>query len=65
MKVKQVLKRHHKLVPFPLTTAKIEAAGYNVTQYLTDLIKELNRCEDSNDLLVRQLKEQTLDISPL
>jgi hypothetical protein len=46
MKVKTVMKKFHKLVPFPISSEKIRTAGYNVEQYVTDLIQELRLCSD-------------------
>lgn len=46
MKVKEVLKEYHQKVPFPLTTSKIKKAGYNISEYLTNLIEDLSKCED-------------------
>ena len=46
MKCKEVLDKYHKLVPFPISPEKIEATGYNVSQYLGDLSDELELCDD-------------------
>lgn len=46
MKVKEVLREYHKKVLFPLTVSKIKKAGYPMSEYLTNLIEDLRKCED-------------------
>lgn len=46
MLVKEVLKQYHKKVPFPLSPRKIRAAGYDETDYLKELTREIKSCED-------------------
>lgn len=55
MKIKQVLKKYHKKVPFPITSAKIKAAGYNVEDYIMSMIAELRSCDDSSNFLTQGL----------
>lgn len=55
MKVAEIMYKYEGLVPFPITPNKIKRAGYDVTQYLTDLVGELNCCEDADDPKVRRL----------
>jgi len=47
--VKDVLEKYHKLVPFPITLAKVKKAGYKPEQYLRDLAADLNQCSDKKD----------------
>jgi len=44
--VKEVMEHYHAKVPFPITPAKIEAAGYDVHQYLKEMIHELMKAND-------------------
>lgn len=46
---KKVLERYHAKVPFPITPAKIRAAGYDVEQYLKGLICEIGKAADSQE----------------
>ena len=46
--VKEVLTKYHKIVPFPITPAKIEQAGQPVTAYLYQIVTDLKRCTDAN-----------------
>ena len=46
MKASQVLDRYHGLVAFPITPEKIAASGYDVERFLSDLVDELQQCED-------------------
>ena len=64
MKVAEVMYKHSELVPFPITPEKIAAAGYNVTQYLTDLINELKCCEDADHVIVQSLVGMIEDVKP-
>lgn len=56
MTVKEVMASYHKKVPFPISSTEIKAAGYDVTQYITDMIMELRKCEDSDTFLCQDLK---------
>ncbi len=49
MIVKQVIEKYHKLVPFPISSAKVKRAGYTVEQYLQNITTELNKCSDKKD----------------
>jgi len=46
---KEVLIKYNKLVEFPITPEKIQAAGYDVDLYLIELIKALEAAEDSQE----------------
>lgn len=46
MKCKELLDKYNELVPFPYAPEKIAAAGYNVTQFLSDLAYEIHLCDD-------------------
>lgn len=48
MKVKDVMVKYHKLVPFPWTPRKIKKAGYDPTHLILTIGRELERCEDIN-----------------
>lgn len=49
MRVKDVLKKFNKLVPFPVTNEKIAVAGFDVEQYFMNMIDELSKCDDVGD----------------
>lgn len=57
MKVKEVLREYHQKVPFPLTARKIKKAGYDVSDYLINLLEDLRKCEDlwKNEKLAKKL----------
>lgn len=46
MKVKDVLKKYHKIVPFPWTVPKLEKAGYDLAFLFEAISRELKECED-------------------
>lgn len=46
MKVAEVMKKYHKLVPFPVTVEKIRAAGFEPTSYLAEVSDALGGCSD-------------------
>lgn len=46
MTTKEVLEKYQKKVAFPITPEKIRAAGYDVTAYLKQLVKEVKNCSD-------------------
>jgi len=50
MTVKEVMVHYHKIVPFPITPKKIEAAGYDTIDYLINIKQDLERCVDCDDL---------------
>jgi len=62
MRAAEVMRKHHQLVPFPVTRKKIEAAGYDFKQYVSELIDELRKCDDAeginSELLAMILKEK-------
>jgi len=49
MLCKNVIEKFNKLVPFPITSEKIKAAGYDVGQYLKSIGEELSQCEDVDE----------------
>lgn len=46
MRVKDVLLKYEKLVPFPWTIRKISVAGFVPDKLFLDLGEELSQCED-------------------
>lgn len=48
MKVKEILTKYHKLVPFPWTPRKIKKAGFVPTEFMVRFGKELGQCDDLN-----------------
>lgn len=66
MRCKEVLERYHQLIPFPISTEKIEAAGYDVDQYIKDLGESLRHCDDVNDRpLARKVCKMINDLKGL
>lgn len=51
---KEVLDRYNAMVPFPITPAKIKAAGYNPERYTWNLINDIECADDSNDPRVQK-----------
>jgi len=48
MLVKDVLLKFHNIVPFDWTIQKIKKAGLNPTQFLIEVGRDLERCDDIN-----------------
>lgn len=48
-KVRDVLLRFHKRVPFPLTAKKIKKKGLDVQKYLLEIANAVQECEDFED----------------
>lgn len=49
MKVEEVIRKYHKIVPFPISPKKIEKAGFTVAAYLCQLADDLKQCEDKDE----------------
>ena len=48
--VKEVLQKAGELIGgFPLTATRIEAAGFDATEFLSSLIDKLQKCPDAKD----------------
>lgn len=52
-KVRDVIVKHHKIVPFPWTIRKIKKAGYSPTEFLLRMGKELAACDDADSETAR------------
>lgn len=59
---KEIFETYNAMVPFPITPAKIRAAGYDVGQYLNDLIDALGEAEDSHDPRVQKVLRKVRQI---
>lgn len=58
MKVRKVLERYNKIVPFPWSVSKIEQAGYNPAILLMGIGKALDECEDRGDAILEVFSSQ-------
>lgn len=65
MKVRDLLKKYHKLVPFPWTPAKIKKAGYDTAFFLVEMGRELENCEDKDSESAKQILEMLKDLEML
>jgi len=54
-KVKDVLVKYHKIVPFPWTVRKLKKAGLNPTNFLIGVGQEIEKCDDSYTETAQQL----------
>lgn len=65
MKVREVILKYHKLVPFPWTPAKIKKAGFNPTELLLQVGRELAECEDKDTPTAQALLDTLKDLGML
>lgn len=55
MKSYEVIYKYNRLVPFPISPERIQAAGFNVIDYLRVLVYELSICENHSDPRIRRI----------
>lgn len=48
MRVKEAIRKYHKLVPFPWNPRKIKKAGFSPPELLITFGRDLERCEDAD-----------------
>jgi len=65
MTTEEVMTHYHKIVPFPITPKKIEAAGYNAIEYLIQIKQDLERCVDRDQPLTVKIIQSVRELQRL
>ena len=65
MTIKEVMLKYHKKVTFPLTPRKIQAAGYNVADYLINILDELKLCSDADTKTAQKVIRSLIQVKNL